>query len=168
MAPSGWDGYARGESTFDPDRGTAFALFDANLPPDFEGPYWSASDFQIPPGDSLSGFVLTSPYPPGYARTYVQGYSGSLFPPDPAEDPDAYYAMKPVPHDTTDSQRGWTLGPTIYTTVLTPGDDGLTTDNFLGWMNISDFATILIDPAPVAVKFSLIGETVFPETSGRR
>ncbi|MGH7565168.1 MAG: hypothetical protein ACREK5_12210 [Gemmatimonadota bacterium] len=126
--------------------------------------YWSPSPNQIPPGQTLTGFFIESPYPPGYSRTYVQGYAQVPFPPDPSVDPDAYYAMNPIPHDTTNSQRGWTLGPTIYTEVLTPGDDGLTTDNFLGWMNISDFATILIDPAPIALKFSVVGETVFPET----
>ncbi|MGH7564319.1 MAG: hypothetical protein ACREK5_07835, partial [Gemmatimonadota bacterium] len=166
QAPVGWRYFSRSVDTFNPQGpGINSTLFKATLP---SGPLtadsWPASPYQIPPGDSLSGFAQSSAYPPGYSRTYTQGYSGSPFPPDPSVDPDAYYAMNPIPHDTTNSQRGWTLGPTIYTEVLTPGDDGLTTDNFLRWMNISDFATILIDPAPIALKFSVVGETVFPET----
>lgn len=165
VAPEGWDSFVDDQQTYDAGApGIRGALFHATMQSSFTGPFWPPSDYQIPPGDSLSGFVVESPYPPGYSRTYIQGYSGAPFPPDPTVDPEAYYASKPVPHDTTNSQRGWTLGPRFYDRVLTPGDDGLTTDNFLGFMNISDFATILIDPAPIALKFSLVGETVFPET----
>ncbi|MGH8952838.1 MAG: hypothetical protein ACRDX9_15635, partial [Acidimicrobiia bacterium] len=153
QAPSGW-----WTGVHLPRGAIPGIVFEGERPNTPPGSVWDPSPAQIPPGLSLSGFLVESPYPPGYARRYVQGYVPL---PYLTEEPD--FDMI-IPHDTTNSQRGWTLGPTLYTEVLTPGDDGLTTDNFLGWMNISDFATILIDPAPIAIKFSVVGETVFPET----
>jgi len=164
--PNGWTVSALGEATFDPDSpAIGGALFRATLPAgELQDNAWPPSNYQIPPGESLSGFVLESPYPPGYARTDTRGHSGSLFPPTGADDEDAYYAMNPVPHDTTDSQRSWTLGPTIYREVVTGGNRRPATDGFLGFMNLAENGSVLIDPAPIAFKFALNGETVFPET----
>ena len=164
--PSGWTASVLGEATFDPDSpAIGGALFRATLPAgDLQDNAWPPSNYQIPPGESLSGFVLESPYPPGYARTDTRGHSGSLFPPTGTDDEDAYYAMNPVPHDTTDSQRSWTLGPTIYREVVTGGNRRPATDGFLGFMNLAEKGSVLIDPAPIAFKFALNGETVNRET----
>lgn len=162
-APEGWTAIAPSEATFQPfGPGMRNVLFMAVLPTEFEGPYWSPSDYQIPPGGAQAGFVVESPYPPGYARTYAQGYAQMPFP--PLDDDEAYYAMNPIPHDTTNSQRGWTLGPTIYREVVTGGNRRPATDGFLGFMNLAEKGSVLIDPAPIAFKFALNGETVDRET----
>lgn len=164
-APNGWDVNRRSQDTFDPNGpGIRATTYRAKLPSEFTGRFWPPSAYQLPPGQSLTGFVQESPYPPGYARTYTQGYSGSPWEPDPLEDREAYEAMKPTPHDTTDSQRAWTLGPTIYREVVTGGNRRPATDGFLGFMNLSEKSSVLTDPAPIALKFSLSGETVFQET----
>ncbi len=62
---------------------------------------------QIPPGESLSGFRITSPFSPGQARTYVQGYAPVPFIKEPFGGDEEFI----VPHDTTNSQRGFTIGP---------------------------------------------------------
>lgn len=165
-APSGWRLVSfRDSLRFQPGGpGINATTFAANLPSEFEGDYWSASPYQIPPGQSLSGFMVESPYPPGYARAYIQGYAQVPFPPDPLEDPEAYYAANPTPHDTTNSQRRWTIGPRIYRDVLTTGDGVETTDGFMGFMNLGLTGTALRDPAPIALEPAVNGETVFPET----
>jgi len=161
--PQGWTAIAPSEATFRPfGPGMRNVLFMADLPTEFEGPYWSPSDYQIPPGGSLAGFADESPYPPGYARTYAQGYAPVPFP--PLDDDEAYYAMNPIPHDTTNSQRGWTLGPTVYREVVTGGNRRPATDGFLGFMNLAEKGSVLIDPAPIALEFSLNRETVDQET----
>lgn len=113
---------------------------------------------QIPPNDSLSGFTMESAYPPGYARAYVQGYAGYR------EAEDLGYDDYTVPHDTTNSQRRWTLAPTLYPEVLTTGDETEPTDGFLGFMSLRATGSVLLDPAPVALELAVNGETVFPET----
>lgn len=115
------------------------------------------AEAQIPPGESLSGFVIVSRYPPGYARTYVQGFAPVPYLPDD-------WGEKPtnVPHDTTNSQRGWTLGPTRYTTVITEGNRRPAVDGFLGFMNLTEKGTDLRDPAPIALELAVNGETVYP------
>ena len=164
-APAGWDVNRPSQSTFDPaGPGMEATEYRATLPSDFTGRFWPPSAYQLPPGETLSGFAQESPYPPGYARTYTQGYSGSPWEPDPLEDPEAYEAMNPTPHDTTNSQRAWTLGPAIYREVVTGGNRRPATDGFLGFMNLSEKSSILTDPAPIALKFSLNGETVMRET----
>ncbi len=165
QVPPGWRFNARSQATFDP-AGPGFmgTSFHAKLQSQFTGPFWPPSDFQIPPGQALSGFVIESPYPPGYARASAQGYAPVPFPPDPADDPAAYYASNPVPHDTLNSQRRWTIGPTRYTQVVTGGNRRPATDGFLGFMNLAENGSVLIDPAPIALEFSLNGETVFRNT----
>jgi len=119
-----------------------------------------ASPDQIPAGSTADGFRLENQYPPGYARAYVKGYVPL---PAVSESDFAEEAMI-VPHDTTNSQRRWTLGPTQYQEVVTGGNRRPATDGFLGFMNLSEKSSILTDPAPIALKFSLDGETVFTET----
>lgn len=121
-------------------------------PPEYP---WPPSPYQIPPGDSLSGFRVTSAYPPGYARAYVRGYVAL---------PDPQGGDWTVPDDTTDAQRRWTVGPTVYPEVLTRGTGGETYDGFLGFMSLRAAGTVMLDPAPVAVKFAVDGEQVFRET----
>jgi hypothetical protein len=101
---------------------------------------------------------IESEYPPGYARVYVQGYAGFL---EAADLGDMDYT---VPHDTTDAQRRWTLAPTRYTVVITGGNRRPATDGFLGFMNLSEKSSILTDPAPIALEFSLNGEDVDRQT----
>lgn len=119
-----------------------------------------ASPNQIPAGAVADGFRLENPYPPGYARAYVKGYVPL---PAVSESDFAEEAIN-VPHDTTNSQRRWTLGPTQYQEVVTGGNRRPATDGFLGFMNLSEKSSILTDPAPIALEFSLNGETVFTET----
>ena len=110
----------------------------------------------ITPGRSLSGFSLASRYPPGYVRTYVQGFAPVPFLPDGFDEPTV------VPDDTTNSRRGWTIGPTRYSRVAaarrTPAD------GFLVVMNLEPNGTTLRDPAPIALDLAAGGETVFRET----
>ena len=118
------------------------------------------SPVQIGAGSAVSGFSVTSDYPPGYSRVYVRG-----FVPLPAiSEEDLPDESLIVPHDTTNSQRRWTLGPTLYAEVVTGGNRRPATDGFLGFMNLSEKSSVLTDPAPIALKFSLNGETVFLET----
>lgn len=85
---------------------TFFALFADDSLGSASGP----PPARIQPGQILSGFVVTSPFPPGYARTYVQGYV--TLPPPPEE-------RDPIPPpDTTNSQRGVTIFPNQY--IITP------------------------------------------------
>lgn len=114
---------------------------------------------QIPPGDSLTGFGIDSPYPPGYARTFVKGYAPTQY----HTESDIVTPMV-VPHDTTNSQRGWTVAPTLYGQVLTTGDGTEPTDGFLGFMSLRTAGSVLLDPAPIALELSVNEETVFPET----
>jgi hypothetical protein len=106
-APPGWKAlvYPYSQAALLPGA-TFFALYaDDSL-----GPASGPPPARIPPGQSLSGFVVTSPYPPGYARSYVQGYVQL---PAPPEDRD------PIPpNDTTNSQRGLTIFPNQY--IITP------------------------------------------------
>jgi len=164
--PDGWWVFAADEEAFiGAGSNSATVIFRATLPNGtLQEDRWPPSEFQIPPGASLSGFVTESLYPSGYARTYTQGHSGSLFPPTGADDLEAYYARNPTPRDTTDSQRGWTLAPTIYREVVTGGNRRPAIDGFLGFMNLAEKGSVLIDPAPIAFKFALNGETVDRET----
>jgi hypothetical protein len=79
--------------------------------------------------------------------------------------PDGYDEPTTTPHDTTDAQRGWSIAPTRYTEVVSLGTpDVVNADGFLGFMNLTAVGTALRDPAPVAIKFSVRGETVLRET----
>jgi hypothetical protein len=134
--------------------------WNAELPTDYSAGYLvGPSPAQIPQGDSLSGFVVTSPFPPGYARTYVQGFAGVPLLPDSLS-----YEDYETPEDTLNAQRGWTLGPTRYLKVVTGGNRRPAVDGFLGFMNLAVSGSIVRNPAPIALKFSLNGETVFRET----
>jgi hypothetical protein len=107
-APPGWKAlvFPYSEAALRPGV-SFFALY----PDDSLGPASGPPSARILPGQALSGFVVTSPYPPGYARTYVQGYVAL---PPPPEDQD------PIPpNDTTNSQRSLTIFPNQY--VVTPG-----------------------------------------------
>lgn len=152
-SPSGWR-----QLMFSARGAIPGAIFRANQSaPATENPP-PPSAAQIPPNDSLSGFTVESEYPPGYARAYVQGYAG--YP----EAEDLGYDDYTVPHDTTNSQRRWTLAPTLYPEVLTTGDETEPTDGFLGYMSLRATGSVLLDPAPVALELAVNGETVFPET----
>jgi hypothetical protein len=114
---------------------------------------------QIPPGDTLPGFVITSAYPPGYARTYVKGFAPTPYPPAWADTVPEFI----TPDDTTDSQRGWLPGPFKWERVITPGGgagESAPVDNFVGFMSVDTAGTALETPAIIALKFSLGGETV--------
>ncbi|HEX7117189.1 MAG TPA: hypothetical protein VF212_00265 [Longimicrobiales bacterium] len=112
----------------------------------------------VPPGQSLTGLSIASPYPPGYARSYVQGFAPVPYLPIGFDEPTV------VPDDTTNSQRGWTLGPTRYTTIATTGGRRPAVDGFLVFMNVARRGTTLRDPAPIALDLAAGGETVFRET----
>lgn len=152
-SPSGWR-----QMMFSAQGAIPGARFRANQSaPATENPPPPAAA-QIPPNDSLSGFTMESEYPPGYARAYVQGYAGFR------EAEDLGYDDYTVPHDTTNSQRRWTLAPTLYPEVLTTGDETEPTDGFLGFMSLRATCSVMLDPAPVALELPVNGETVFPET----
>jgi len=94
------------------------------------------------------------PFPPGEARTYVQGYAPVPFLPD------GFDAETHVPHDTTNSQRGWSAGPTQYRAVITSGRGQRNVNQFIGFLNL-DNGMVRHDPAPIALK---LGATVDPAT----
>lgn len=75
--------------------------------------------------------------------------------------PDGFDAETNVPHDTTNSQRGWSAGPTQYGDVITFGR-GQRSDvsQFIGFLNL-DNGMVRHDPAPIALK---LGATVDPAT----
>lgn len=135
----------------------AYFLARVDLP---TGPTRQPSPAQIGAGSVVSGFTIVSDFPPGYARVYVRGF----VPLPTISEEDLPEESLVVPHDTTNSQRRWTLGPTLYTEVVTGGNRRPATDGFLGFMNLSEKSSVLTDPAPIALKFSLSGETVFHET----
>lgn len=119
------------------------------------GDVWPSAAAQIPPAGSLSGFAMTSAFPPGEARTYVQGYARIPFLPD------GFDQETNVPHDTTNSQRGWSTGPTRYGDVVSFGRGQRSDVNeFIGFLNLDD-GMVRHDPAPIAIKF---GPTVDPTT----
>lgn len=164
IAPAGWSAIGDTEETFSiSGPGIPGTSFLADLQAEYTGNFDPPSDYQIPPGQSLAGFVLESPFPPGYVRAYVQGYAAVPFPPS-AENGDTIEA-NPVPHDTLNSQRLTTIGPARYTSVITRGNLNVDTgEGFLGFMNLAASGTVLRAPAPIALKLSVGGETVFPET----
>ena len=101
---------------------------------------------------------MVSPYPPGESRTYVQGFAPVPYLPDDFEE------VTVVPEDTTNAQRGWAVGPTRYTAVVTDGNRRPAVDGFLGFMNLLESGSVLRSATPIALKLSVAGETVFPET----
>ncbi|MBI4541196.1 MAG: hypothetical protein HY704_16975 [Gemmatimonadetes bacterium] len=121
------------------------------------GPTPARPPAAILPGATLSGFVVESAYPPGYARTYVEGYAGVPFLPVDWSEPTN------TPDDTMNAQRGWSLGPTRYTAITTDGNRRPAVDGFLAFMNLATGAELL-DPAPIAIKFAINGETVYLST----
>ncbi len=144
---------------------SAFFAEGASLPgasfqaesPDSVGETLLPSPAQIAPGGSLQ-FTIVSPYPPGQARTYVQGFAAVPYLPDDFEE------IPVVPDDTTNAQRGWAVGPTRYGEVITDGNRRPSVDGFLGFMNLLETGTTLQNPAAIALKLSVAGETVMPET----
>ncbi|HEV2146463.1 MAG TPA: hypothetical protein VGR37_03515 [Longimicrobiaceae bacterium] len=163
--PAGWSAIGDTEATFSPTGpGIPGTEFLADLPDtEFSGDTLPPPAHRIVPGGSLAGFGMDSPFPPGYVRTYVQGYAAIPLPPSDGEP--AADSTHPAPHDTLNSQRVWSIGPARYTRVVTRGN--LNVDNaegFLGFLNLATSGTVLRSPAPVALKFSVAGETVFPET----
>jgi hypothetical protein len=112
----------------------------------------------ISPGAALAGFNIVSLYPPGDARTYVQGYAPVPYLPNDF-DQDTN-----LPDDTTNAQRGSSLGPTRYTVVANDGNRRPAVDGFLAFMNVQTSGSVLHNPAVLALKFAINGETVFQQT----
>lgn len=162
--PAGWLSIADTEATWSPaGPGIPGVEFLADIPDTSPGNYYPPSPSQVPPGASLAGFEFHSPFPPGYVRAWAQGYAPVPFPPG-AESGDSIEA-NPVPHDTLNAQRLTTIGPYTYTGVVTRGNLNVDTgEGFLGFMNLAASGTVLRAPAPIALKLSVGGETVFPET----
>ena len=153
--PAGWY-----YLTFPPPAALPGAIFAARLPDTYSGTTArEPGAARILPGQSLSGFTVTSVYPPGYARTYAQGFAA--YPPAPAGSGEADFNL---PDDTTNSRRSFVLGPIRYTQVTTGGNRRPGVDGFLGFMNLNVTGSVVRTPAPIALKFSLNGETVFRET----
>lgn len=161
-APAGWIAL-RGPAHLYTAAAPGAVAFEAELP---ETPLDGLdaippSPDQVPPGGSLAGFEVTSPYPPGTVRTYAQGFVAT-----PLWDDADSLALEhnPPPDDTLNAQRGWTLGPTRYTHVLTDGSRRPAVDGFLGFMNLYESGSVLRDPAPIALKFAVAGELVYRES----
>jgi hypothetical protein len=147
--PNGWDGFVLNSPSSIP--GAVFLTVSDNFTSVAGGVAAAPTTAQIAPGQMLSGFSLTSPYPPGDARTYIRGYSAVPFLPDSVEDSFV------VPADTTDAQRGWALGPTRYTAIVTQGTqeaaDLARANRFVSFMNVDTVGTTLGNPAVIAIKF---------------
>lgn len=123
------------------------SIFLARLPDEAPNDVWPPSPHQIPPGGSTDGFRIRSPFPPGEARTYVRGYAPIPFLDEFGGDDEFL-----VPHDTTDAQRGWSVGPTDFRGVLTTGRGQRSdVDSLLVFMNLDHRITVH-DPVPVALK----------------
>lgn len=152
--PDGWDAFRSLPGT-----GIAGADFGAILPDILGTSPNGPAPAQIPPGQSLAGFGIVNAYPPGYARTFTKGFAPVPYLPDDWDE-----STGGVPADTMNALRGFTLGPTRYLSVQTGGNRKPGADGFLGFMNLSVSNSVLISPAPIALKFSLNGETVFRET----
>ena len=150
-APEGWWG-----AFFDEEASIPGVTWMASSPRAV-GPTRLPSAAQIPPGRSLR-FEITSAYPPGPARSYVQGFA-----PVPWL-PSGWSERTVVPHDSTNAQRGWTVGPARWTQVVTDGNRRPAVDGFLGFMNLLETGSVLPSPTPIALKLSVAGETVFAET----
>lgn len=103
IAPVNWRGLVW---PYSPRAYQGGATFFALFADDSLGPASGPPPARIPPGGSVSGFMIMSPYPPGYARTYVQGYVEL----PPIEDAGDVH----TPPDTTNSQRGFTIFPNQY------------------------------------------------------
>lgn len=150
-APQGWWG-----AFFDETASIPGVTWMARSP-DAVGPTLLPSAAQIAPGSSLR-FEITSAYPPGEARSYVQGYAPVPYLPN------GYAHVPVVPADSVNAQRGWTVGPARYTQVVTDGNRRPAVDGFLGFMNLLETGSVLRAPAAIALKLSVAGETVFPQT----
>lgn len=109
---------------------------------------------QISAGRSLSGFAITSSQPPGFVRAYVQGFVRIPYV-DPERHPDL---VTSVPHDTTNAQRGWIVGPTRYreNVIARMEEDG----DRLRVMNPTNGA-LHRAPLPIAIE---LGADVDPST----
>lgn len=130
-------------------------IFAADLPEGEDFERWPPAPAQIPPGQSLAGFRVTSPYPPGEARTYVRGHAPVPFLP-------AGFEGEPtVPHDTTNAQRGWSVGPTDYREVSsTGGGQRSDVDALVVFMNL-ERKIVRHAPTPIAIR---LNDGARPET----
>jgi hypothetical protein len=153
--PPGWRGI-----DFNPPAVLPGVSFGARLPHSYSGKTAKEPGAaRIFPGQQLEGFVITSAYPPGYARTYAQGFAAYPVPTAGPYDDDTN-----TPDDTTNAQRGFVLGPIRYNQMTAGGNRRPGIDGFLGFMNMNVTGSVFRNPAPIALKFSLNGETVFRET----
>ena len=147
-APSGWD--AMIFDTASAVTGVSFITAGESFLTVGSDTIAAPTTFQIAAG-SQNTFSITSRYPPGQARWFVRGYSGVPYLPD------SVVGIIVAPDDTTDSQRGWSLGPTKYTTVITQGTQEATdlarANRFLSFMNVDTLGTTLRAPTPIAIKF---------------
>ena len=161
-APQGWDSFVVDTSGAIP--GADFATLGEGFVDVTGGTAPAPGPAQIPPGGSLSGFVIVSSYPPGEARTYIRGYAAVPYLPDSMDDPVV------TPHDTTNAQRAWSIGPTIYTKIVTYGTKEPTdlgrANQFMAFMNVDTVGTTLRAPAVIAIRFDngWDGDCVMPET----
>ena len=78
--------------------------------------------------------------------------------------PDDFGEDTNLPDDTTNAQRSTSVGPTRYTIVLSDGNRRPAVDGFLAFMNVQTSGSVLRDPAVLALKFAINGETVARET----
>jgi hypothetical protein len=161
-APAGWDGLRFSPRAAIP--GASFSTVSETFVTVTGGFAAAPTTTQIAPGSSLAGFLIVSAYPPGQARTRARGYAAVPFLPDSVDDEFV------VPHDTTDAQRGWSLGPTRYTSIVTRGTyepgDTPAGEPFVSFMNVDTAGTVLRAPAVIAIKFmaGTDGSQVLPQT----
>ena len=152
QAPSDWWGIVFAAAAIP---GATFAAegsdFFTNTP---HGPAPARPAAVIAAGAALGGFVVESAYPPGYARTYIKGYAAVPYLPED------FAEATNTPDDTTNSVRGWSVGPVRYTLVLTDGNRRPAVDGFLAFMNVNTSGSVLTNPVPLALKFAINGETV--------
>lgn len=147
-SPPGWAGFiAAGEKLAIPG-----AFFHARLAQPRGRPEGAPirRPAQIRPGQALNGFGITSPNPPGLVRAYVRGFAP--YPPISVERHGNLYLS--LPHDTTNSQRGWVIGPTVYRDVIDFGDgEAGNGEELLGSLSLRDGMTHAT-PVPIALRLS--------------
>lgn len=143
-APPRWWGLFRTTTVPTPLSGVYFM---AEVPESATSPN-GPTPGQIKPGASLDGFEITSPYPPGLVKTWLRGFAGLPMLSEKSS-PDEHAPSVRVPHDTTDAQRGWTIGPKRYTNIA---GEAKGVDRLLQFMNLRNGT---VHPAPVPIALSL-------------
>lgn len=113
------------------------------------------SNYNIKPGQTLSGFSFQSPDPPGVVDFYAQGFTYIPDVEDLPDPPPAYF-------DAGESFKGQAKGPKYSDQLFLGGRRGAV-DGFLAFRNIANRDTKFA-PVQIDIEFGINGETVDQNT----